>query len=376
MAVTEITAKTILRKFKKADSWFVARYSMNLYRGCLHNCIYCDGRAEKYNVDGEFGRDVAVKINALELLEKELDPTRKRKPIQKGFVLLGGGVGDSYQAIEKKYELTRGALKLMDRFDRPVHVLTKSTLVERDIDLLEKINKKSKALVSMSFSSMDQKISSQFEPGVDDPLKRLDLLKQVKSKSGIAIGVFLMPVIPFISDTPEVLNETMARCKEVGVDFVIFGGMTLKPGRQQDYFHTSLEKTHPELINEYKCLYANAGQWGNTSEPYYHKINHLFDSLARRYGISKRIPIKHWQAVTDDSDRVVVILEQLDYLLKMKGEKSPYGYGAYSLSQLKEPIREYQGSFTELKGIGPVTERLIREILKTGSCRYYDKLMG
>ncbi len=376
MAVTEITAKSILRKFNKADSWFVARYSMNLYRGCLHNCSYCDGRAEKYNVQGEFGKDVAVKINALDLLEKELDPAKKRKPVKKGFVLFGGGVGDSYQSVEKRYELTRGALVLMERFNRPVHVLTKSTLVERDIDLLEKINKKSKALISMSFSSMDNQISAQFEPGVADPLTRLDLLKQIKKKSGIAIGVFLMPVIPYISDTPEVLNETLSRCREAEVDFVIFSGMTLKPGRQEEYFYSSLENSYPELINEYKCLYANAGKWGYTSEAYYHKINHLFESLADHHGIPKRIPIQHWKPVTDESDRVVIILEQLDYLLKLKRETSPYGYGAYSLSQLKQPIREYQGSFTRLKGIGPVTERLIREILNTGSCKYYDKMMG
>lgn len=376
MSVTEITAKSILRKFKKTDSWFVARYSMNLYRGCLHNCVYCDGRAEKYGVDGEFGRDVAVKINALDLLEKELDPSRKRKPVNKGFVLLGGGVGDSYQPIEKKYELTRGALALLDRFNRPVHVLTKSTLVERDIDLLEKINKKSKALVSMSFSSMDQKISSRFEPGVDEPLKRLEFLKQIKKTSGIAIGVFLMPVIPMISDTSEVLNETMARCREAGIDYVIFSGMTLKPGRQQEHFYASLEKSYPELVNEYKCLYAKAGQWGNTSEDYYQKINHLFCSLANKYRLSTRIPLKHWQDVIDESDRVIAILEQLDYLLKLRGEASPYGYGAYSLSQLKEPIRDFQGSFTQLKGIGPVTERLIWEILNTGSCKYYEKLMS
>jgi DNA repair photolyase len=76
MTVKEIEAKTILRKHKKIDSWFVSRYGMNLYRGCMHNCSYCDGRAEGYYVEGEFGSDVSVKINALEVLRRELDPKK------------------------------------------------------------------------------------------------------------------------------------------------------------------------------------------------------------------------------------------------------------------------------------------------------------
>ena len=92
MGVNEIRAKSILRKHRKIDSWFVSRYGMNLYRGCQHDCAYCDGRSEKYYVEGEFGTDVSVKTNAAEILRRELDPSRKRKPLKKGFVFIGGGV--------------------------------------------------------------------------------------------------------------------------------------------------------------------------------------------------------------------------------------------------------------------------------------------
>ena len=135
MTIREIEAKSILRKHKKIDSWFVSRYGMNLYRGCIHNCTYCDGRAEKYQVQGEFGKQVAVKTNAIEILRRELDPSRKRKPMKRGFIGIGGGVGDSYQPIEEKYQLTRQTLQIIYDFNFPVFVLTKSTLVERDIDL-------------------------------------------------------------------------------------------------------------------------------------------------------------------------------------------------------------------------------------------------
>ncbi len=104
MSIKETEAKSILRKHKKIDSWFLSRYGMNLYRGCTHNCVYCDGRAEGYYVEGEFGKDVVVKVNAVEILKKELDPKRKRIPFKRGFILVGGGVGDSYQPIEKKIQ--------------------------------------------------------------------------------------------------------------------------------------------------------------------------------------------------------------------------------------------------------------------------------
>lgn len=113
VTIKEIEAKSILRKHKKIDSWFISYYGMSLYRGCAHNCVYCDGRSEGYYVNGEFGKDVEVKVNAIDILRRELDPRRKRTPLKRSFIMVGGGVGDSYQPIEKKYELTRNALQLM-----------------------------------------------------------------------------------------------------------------------------------------------------------------------------------------------------------------------------------------------------------------------
>jgi len=135
---------------------------MNLYRGCQHNCAYCDGRAEGYYVEGEFGRDVGVKINAPEILKRELDPSRRRKPLKGGYFFLGGGVGDSYQPVEEKYRLSRQALEILAGFDYPVQVLTKSTLVRRDLDLLQQINRQRRALVCFSISSANEQISRIF----------------------------------------------------------------------------------------------------------------------------------------------------------------------------------------------------------------------
>lgn len=101
MPVKEIEAKSILRTHKKIDSWFISHYGMNFYRGCAHNCVYCDGRSEGYYVDGEFGEDVTVKVNAVDVLRRELNPRRKLPPFKRSYMMVGGGVGDSYQPIEK-----------------------------------------------------------------------------------------------------------------------------------------------------------------------------------------------------------------------------------------------------------------------------------
>ncbi len=143
VTLREIPARSLLRKQKRVDSWFLSRCGMNLYRGCGHDCAYCDGRAEKYAVEGEFGAEVEVKVNAVELLRRELGPAaRRRESAPSGFVLLGGGVGDSYQPAEERYGLARRALELLLELGRPVHVLTKSALVERDLDLLARIHER------------------------------------------------------------------------------------------------------------------------------------------------------------------------------------------------------------------------------------------
>ena len=372
MTINEIQAKSILRKHKKIDSRFITRYGMNLYRGCTHNCVYCDGRAEGYYVPGEFGEDVAVKVNAIDILRRELDPKRKRKPFKPGFIAIGGGVGDSYQPVEKKYRLSRKTLELIYEHGFPVHVLTKSTLIERDIDLLKKINETNRVLVSFSFSSVDEKISTLFEPGVPAPEKRFATLALLK-KEGIACGMFLLPVIPFVTDTPQLIAAALAKAREIGLDYLIFGGMTLKEGRQKDYFMNVLKKHYPRVVGTYAQIYRG-DRWGAASGEYYDSINQVFHILAGKFKIPVRIPPRLYRDILDKNDLVVVLLEHIDYLLKLQGQKSPYGYAAYSISKLKEPLAEMAGELAKIKGVGRVTHNVIREILETGRSSYYEKL--
>jgi len=368
VTVREIEAKSILIKRKKIDSWFITHYGMNLYRGCSHDCIYCDGRSEQYYVEGDFKKDIAAKI-----LSRELDPKRKRIPLKKSFICLGGGVADSYQPAEIKYGLTRDVLKIIMERGFPVHILTKSTVVKRDIDILEEINRKTRAIVSFSFSSTDTRLSSIFEPGVPAPSERLSVIAELKSR-GIPCGMFLLPVIPFITDTPKVMETSIRDAKKIGVDFIVFGGMTLKVGKQMDYFVDSLQKTFPDLAAEYRMIYRGS-KWGEATKEYYDAINLQFDTIIAKYRIPKRIPASLFNDILNKNDLVIVILEQIEYLLKLKGRDSPYGYAAYSISKLKDPLSTIKGQLKMLKGVGKVTERIIVEILETGTSSYYEKLL-
>jgi len=373
MVIREIEAKSILRKHDKIDSWFISHYGMNLYRGCIHNCVYCDGRSEKYYVDGEFGCDVAVKVNAVEVLRREFDPRRKRTPFKKSFVMVGGGVGDSYQPVEKKYQLTRKVLGLMYESNFPVHLLTKSTLVRRDIDILKKINEKNRVIVSFSFSSADDEISAIFEPGVPPPSERLETIELFKNE-GITCGMFLLPVIPFVTDNPELMEKTIRMANNVGVDFIIFGGMTLKEGKQKEYFFEKLQGGYPGLIPRYKSIYPR-DKWGNAVGEYYDYINKTFNTIAKKYKIPKRIPPALYRDVLSENDLVVVMLEHMDYLLKLEGKKSTYGYAAYSISKLGESLSTIRGDLRKIRGVGEITERIILEILDSGGSSYYEKLL-
>ena len=269
--------------------------------------------------------------------------------------------------------MSRKILQLIHEFKFPVHILTKSTLIERDIDILKKINEQNRAIVSFSFSSVDDKISAVFEPSVPSPSERLKSLAFFKNE-GIACGMFLLPIIPFITDKPEVMEETIRKASEVGVDFIIFGGMTLKEGKQKDYFFNVIKKTYPLLVKKYQNIYTGS-KWGNATREYYRSLNLTFNGIAKKYRIPKRIPPYLYKDILNENDLVVVLLEHIDYLLKLEGKTSPFGYVAHSVSQLKYPLSAIKGELRRLRGVGKTTERVILEILETGSSSYYEKLL-
>ncbi|HBN05534.1 MAG TPA: radical SAM protein, partial [Bacteroidales bacterium] len=155
-SIKYIQAKSILSKLSHTDLWFGISYNMNLYRGCQHGCIYCDTRSECYGINDI--SQIRIKENAIELLQKELSSKRMQKA-----TIGTGSMNDPYMPIEKEIRLTRKALELINKYKYPVHIITKSNLVERDVDLLEEISKTYSA-VSFTITTFDDKLSNIIEP--------------------------------------------------------------------------------------------------------------------------------------------------------------------------------------------------------------------
>ncbi|MGB2783674.1 MAG: hypothetical protein WBC45_07010, partial [Atribacterota bacterium] len=186
--------------------------------------------------------------------------------------------------------------------------------------------------------------------------------------------MFLLPVIPFITDRPELMEETIRKASEAGLDFIIFGGMTLKEGRQKDIFYKILRNNYPQLTGEYENIYQK-NKWGEAAGEYYNSINQTFSSIIKKYKIPPRIPLALYKDILEENDLVVVILEHIDYLLKLKGRTSPYGYAAYSISRLNEPLSSMKRESKRINGVGKITENIILEILNTRNSSYYKKLL-
>ena len=369
--ISEINAKSILRKYKKIDSWFIAKYAMNLYRGCQHNCAYCAGRAEQHHVEGDFGSNITVKINALEILRKELNP--KRKKLEKSFLFLGGGVNDAYQPAEEQYQLTRHVLELALEFKWPVHIPTKSAMVERDLDLIQQINSQSKALISFSLSTVDVDVAVLFEPGASLPAERLRVLENFRAH-GINGGIFYMPILPYVTDSEKQMTDVVRLSFEHKAQYLVMAGLTLKPGRQRQYYENVLKRYKSQHLKEYGKIYGN-GKWGNVSEGYYSWLEKRFYNIARKWELAKRIPINLYNDILSREDLLRIALEHLDYLHRKLEKPSPFANIVSKIQNLPGPFENYLSGLKNISGIGPFSEKIILELWHTGTSQYYHDIM-
>lgn len=388
--INQINARAILRTAKIIDPWFLGKFQISPYRGCQHACAYCDGRFEKYNFVGEFGTDIEIKANTLQLLKKEI--LRIKEP---GLVMLGSGITDVYQPIESEFRFTRRILELIRDTRLPVHILTKSTRIAEDLPLLEKINQHSRSIVSMSIGHDNDQTRKILEPNTAPTAERWEVLKQAK-RAGMATGVMLMPVIPFISDSADEMERMLVKCKDVGVDFVLFGGMTLKAGRQKEHFLKVIQNNYPDRHDVIKALYASNDLYGRAAGNYYPKINHQFYQLARKYQIQIRIPHELFKGIFPQYHEAALILAQIGEYLQSQGiQREAYGRASFSLqrwafSRKKELGRKKDfsykiierefvqsienGNFKNLPGIGEVIQKMLVEFSQTGRIQYYDEL--
>ena len=293
--IQEIQAKTILNKKKKRDSWFLDEFTANAYEGCSMNCLYCYVRGSKY---GENMEDkLSVKINAPEVLEKQLQFRVKKQ--QYGFVVLSSAT-DAYMPVDAKFGMTKKFLELFLKYRFPVHIITKSDLILQDIDLLKKIDEQAilpddlkisldrGTLITFSISSLDRSITDHLEPGAISPIKRLEAMQKIK-EAGFVTGLNCLPILPFISDSEEKIEEMIFTAKKYGADYVLIGGLTLlgqEEASSKTLYYKFLERYHPHLVQQYKSLYKI---WPFPPKEYHENINEVVKKICAKYKIRNSI---------------------------------------------------------------------------------------
>lgn len=262
----EVQAKAILS----------SQNGMNLYRGCTHGCIYCDSRSTCYQMDHEF-EDIEVKINAPELLEQALRRKRKRCMIGTGSMC------DPYLPLERKYQLTRQCLEIIERYGFGATILTKSDLVLRDLDLLKRIHQRSKCVVQLTLTTADSKLCRILEPNVCDTARRAEVL-EILREEGIPTVVWMTPILPYINDTQENIAGLLEICVRAGVKGIVtFGGLglTLRDGDRQ-YYYRKLDEHFPGLRQRYIREFGNAYE---IPSPNNARLVPMFEETCRRHGI-------------------------------------------------------------------------------------------
>lgn len=252
-----------------------AKNGMNIYRGCLHGCIYCDSRSLCYQMNHKF-EDIEVKANAVGLLENTL--RRKRNKCMIGT----GAMSDPYMPIEEKLGNMRKCLEVIERYGFGVTMITKSTKVLRDLDLLKKINEKSKCVVQMTLTTYDEDLCRIVEPNVETTYERFRAL-EILHDNGIPTVVWLCPILPFINDTEENIRGILDYCVRAKVKGIInFDmGVTLRDGNRE-YFYKKLDEHFPGLKEKYIRMYGNSYQ---LSSPNSRQLNMIYKSECIKNGI-------------------------------------------------------------------------------------------
>ena len=261
--------------YVEAKGILSAKNGMNIYRGCSHGCIYCDSRSSCYQMEHGF-EDIAVKQNAVNLLAAALK--RKRKKCMIGT----GAMTDPYIPLELETGYLRQSLELIEEQGFGFTVLTKSDRVLRDLDLLQKINAKTKCVVQMTLTTYDEELCRKLEPNVSTTKARFEVLKQLRD-AGIPTVVWLCPILPFINDTQANISGLLDYCIEAKVYGIIcFGmGVTLRDGNRE-YFYRQLDKSFPGLKEKYIRTY---GRQYILSSPEQHNLMQLFKQKCRLHGI-------------------------------------------------------------------------------------------
>ena len=268
----EINCKSAINKIKNK---FGFCNDLNIYRGCLHKCYYCYAvYSHKYINSRNFFNEIFVKKNIAEVLEKELSSKSwKRETINLGSVT------DSYQKAEEYYKIMPDILKLLIKYKTPMCISTKSDLILRDFELIDKLSNIVPVRIASTITTACEKLSSLIEPNVISPLKRFETLKEFKKTKAI-VGVHTIPVMPFI--TEDGLENLFIKTKENNLDYIICEVLNLK-GECRKIYLNFVRKNFPQHYKKYLYIYNNNGE---LKEEYKNKIYKKIKFLEEKYNIN------------------------------------------------------------------------------------------
>jgi DNA repair photolyase len=391
MIVEEVQARSLLSKRVEADDWFHSNHSMNLYRGCQFACAYCDGMAEHYYVDN-FQNHIRVKTNAPEILTKELerlyqrktttlfDYSPRKKEIKKPIIGVSGGVSDSYQQTEKRHKITEKILKILLDQGYPLFILTKSDMVLRDIELLKKINEKAFANVCFSITQTDDETRPNYEPGSSSTSERFEALKTLR-REGIHGGVMAMPIIPYICDSVENMQSLVKESKKAQAEFVLFSGLTLKPGRQKQHFLNTVIKHNPDHYEGIKKVYSNNARYGQPNwDELPFNVMLVGHAICRENGVNPRSVRHNCRNEFESNHRVLERLLDMKYwkstiLKERKHQWSDLHVLASSIEYGVEDLKDVNTRGVLSKYVRPELLSLVQDTVNKRKSRLYEELV-
>ncbi|MGW6494984.1 Rv2578c family radical SAM protein [Nonomuraea angiospora] len=283
MTFYEIRARSIINRVPGA-SRVPFEYTINPYRGCTHRCIYCFARKTHEYLDFDAGADfdskIVVKVNAPELARKEL-----ASPRWGGHHVAMGTNVDCYQRAEGRYKLMRGILAALRDARNPFSILTKGTLILRDLDLLTEAADVTDVSTSVSVGFVDPQAWRAVEPGTPNPRRRLEVCATLND-NGIACGVLMAPILPFLTDSPDQLETTVKEIAAAGATHIAPIVLHLRPGARE-WWLAWLSREHPRLVPRYLELY---GRGAYAPKAYQERVTGLVKELAARHGVGRATP--------------------------------------------------------------------------------------
>jgi len=258
------------------------KWSLNPYMGCAHRCTFCyvrafEARADRPS-DGRYGTSIRVKTNVAEVLRRELGrPGWEREPVAIGAAT------DPYQPAEGRYRLTRACIEVLGEAANPFSIITRGPMILRDVDVLSEAAKRARVHVTFSIPTLDPEIWRRTEPSTAPPHQRLHALSQLV-EAGLEVGVGMAPILPGLSDKPELLAEVVRAARAAGATGVWANLLYLRPGTRE-HFLEHLAEDWPELLPEYERLYARRAYLpAAEAKPVREQVR----ELAREHGIRDR----------------------------------------------------------------------------------------